>query len=75
MTSQIPVVGKSLTFQKVRMFTQKRKGAKGSIPGSGSFRAIGNGNPLQLSLPGKSHGQGSLAGYNPWGRKESDMTW
>ena len=26
------------------------------------------------SLPGKSHGQSSLAGYNPWGRKEMDMT-
>ena len=25
-------------------------------------------------LPGKSHGQKSLAGYSPWGRKESDMT-
>jgi len=25
-------------------------------------------------LPGKSHGQRSLAGYSPWGRKESDMT-
>ena len=25
-------------------------------------------------LPGKSHGQGSLAGYSPWGRKESDTT-
>uniref|UniRef100_A0A4W2I2X1 Uncharacterized protein n=1 Tax=Bos indicus x Bos taurus TaxID=30522 RepID=A0A4W2I2X1_BOBOX len=23
----------------------------------------------------KSHGQRSLAGYNPWDRKESDMTW
>ena len=23
-------------------------------------------------LPGKSHGQKSLAGYNPWGRKELD---
>ena len=23
---------------------------------------------------GKSHGQRSLAGYNPWGGKESDMT-
>ena len=23
-------------------------------------------------LPGKSHGQRSLAGYTPWGRKESD---
>ena len=25
-------------------------------------------------LPGKSHGQRSLAGYSPWGCKESDMT-
>ena len=26
----------------------------------------GNGNPFQLFLPGKSHGQRSLAGYSPW---------
>ena len=25
-------------------------------------------------LPGESHGQGSLAGYSPWGHRESDMT-
>ena len=25
-------------------------------------------------LPGKSHGERSLAGYSPWGCKESDMT-
>ena len=25
-------------------------------------------------LPGKSHGQKSLAGYSPWGHKESDTT-
>ena len=25
-------------------------------------------------LPGEIHGQKSLAGYSPWGRKESDMT-
>ena len=25
-------------------------------------------------LPGKSHGQKSLIGYSPWGRKESDTT-
>ena len=25
-------------------------------------------------LPGKSHGQRSLEGYSPWGRKESDTT-
>ena len=25
-------------------------------------------------LPGKSHGQRKLAGYSPWGHKESDTT-
>ena len=25
-------------------------------------------------LPGESHGQRSLAGYSPWGHKESDTT-
>ena len=25
-------------------------------------------------LPGESHGQRSLVGYSPWGRKESDIT-
>ena len=25
-------------------------------------------------LPGKFHGQKSLAGYSPWGHKELDMT-
>ena len=30
--------------------------------------------PTPVFLPGKSHGQRSLAGYSPWGCKESDMT-
>ena len=30
--------------------------------------------PTLVFLPGKSHGQRSLVGYSPWGRKESDMT-
>ena len=34
----------------------------------------GNGNPLQYSCLGKSHGQRSLAGYSPWSCIESDMT-
>ena len=25
-------------------------------------------------MPGKSHGQRSLAGYSPWGHRESNMT-
>ena len=27
-----------------------------------------------IFLPGEFHGQRSLEGYNPWGRKELDMT-
>ena len=34
----------------------------------------GNGYPLQYSCLKNSHGQRSLAGYSPWGHKESDMT-
>ena len=29
---------------------------------------------IPVVLPGESHGQRSLAGYSPWGCKESDMT-
>ena len=44
------------------------------IPGSGRSLGEGNGNPLQYSWPGKAHGQKSLAGYSPQGRKELDTT-
>ena len=30
--------------------------------------------PTPVFLPGEFHGQRNLAGYSPWGRKESDMT-
>ena len=30
--------------------------------------------PTAVFLPGKSHGQRSLAGYSPWVCKESDTT-
>ena len=30
--------------------------------------------PTAVFLPGESHGQTSLAGYSPWGRKEVDTT-
>ena len=34
----------------------------------------GRGNPFQYSCLENPHGQRSLAGYRPWGRKESDTT-
>ena len=30
--------------------------------------------PAPVFLPGESHGQNSLVGYSPWGRKELGMT-
>ena len=30
--------------------------------------------PTPVFLPGEFYGQRSLAGYSPWGRKESDTT-
>ena len=47
-------------------------GDPGSIPGSGRLPGEGNGNPLQVLLPGISHGLRSLVGYSTCGRKESD---
>ena len=46
----------------------------GSVPRWGRFPGAGNGNPLQNFFPGKFHGQTSLVGYSPWGRKELDTT-
>ena len=45
------------------------------ISGLGRFPGEKNGNPpTPVSLPGGFHGQRCLAGYSPWGRKESDRT-
>ena len=47
----------------------------GLIPGSGRFPGGGRAwQPTPVFLPGKSHGQRSLAGYSPQGRTESDTT-
>ena len=41
----------------------------GLIPEWGKFPEVGNYNPAPVFLPGKFHGQRSLAGYTPWGHK------
>ena len=46
----------------------------GSVPEWGSSPGRGHGNPLQYSCLENPHGQRSLAGYSPRGRKESDTT-
>ena len=49
-------------------------GELGLIPGLRRSPGGGHGNPLQYSYLENSHGQKNLAGYSPWGHKESDMT-
>ena len=48
-------------------------GYLGSIPGLGRSPGGGHGSPLQF-LAWRIHGQRTLAGDSPWGRKESDTT-
>ena len=45
-----------------------------SIPRLETYTGGGRGNPLQLFLPGKFHGQRSLAVYSPWGHKNVGQT-
>ena len=49
-------------------------GDLGSIPGLARSPGGGHGSPLQYSCLENPHGQRSLAGYSPWGRKEVDTT-
>ena len=44
----------------------------GLIPGLGKSPGGGHGNPLKCSCLENPHGQRSLAGYSPWGQKETD---
>ena len=46
-------------------------GDVGSIPGLGRFPWRRNWQPIPVFLPGKSHGQRSLADYSPCGRKRA----
>ena len=49
-------------------------GDLGSIPGLRSVPGGGHGNQFKYSLLENPHGQRSLVGYSPWGRKEQDTT-
>ena len=44
------------------------------IPGLGRSPGGRHGNPLRYSCLENPHGQRSLVGYSPWGRKEPDTT-
>ena len=46
-------------------------GDPGLVSGLGRSPGGGHGNPLQHACLENPHGQRSLAGYSPWGHKES----
>ena len=64
----------SLVAQPVSKESTLNAGDLGSIPGLGRSPGGGHGDPLHCSCLENPHGQRSLAGYSPWGCKESDMT-
>ena len=49
-------------------------GDLGSIPEVGRSPGGGHDSPLHYSFLENAHGQRSLVGYSPWGRKKSDTT-
>ena len=60
--------GKELTCQCRRCKRHKLDPWVGKIPWRRTWQ------PTSAFLPGESHGQKSLAGYSPWGHKDSDTT-
>ena len=46
----------------------------GLIPGLERSPRVGKWQLTLVVLPGKSHGQRNMAGYSPWGCRESDKT-
>ena len=79
--SEISVLGPSVASSPAAVGFSRRSDSKesaynsgdlGSIPGLG--RSPEEGKLTPVFLPGESHEQRSLAGYSPWGCKESDMT-
>jgi len=72
------VIAKSLGINNCFLSDGKESaynaGDPGLIPGLGKIPWRRKWQPALIFLPGKSHGQRGLVGYNPWGHKESDMT-
>ena len=65
---QVVLSGKELPCQGRRCKKHRFNPCVGMIP----WRRVWQ--PTLIFLPGKSHGQRSLAGYRSWGHKESDTT-
>ena len=64
----------SLKKKKKKIYLPRHTGDAGSIPGLGKSPWRRKWQSTPVVMPGKSHGQRSLAGYSLWGLKESDTT-
>ena len=65
-------VGAALVAQRIKRLPTMPKTRVQSLSGEDPWRRKWQ--PTPVLLPGESHGQRSLAGYNPWGLEELDMT-
>jgi len=61
-------IGKESAYQYRRHRRQGFNPWVGKIPWSRKWQ------PTPVFLPGEPHGQRNLAGFSPWGHKESDTT-
>ena len=66
------LLGASLVSQRLKRLPPVRETGFDPWVGKIPWRRKWQSTPV--FLPGESHGQRSLAGYSPWGRKESDTT-
>ena len=64
----------SLMYTVYAIQTTCNAGDWGLTPGLVRFPWRRKRQPTPAFLPGKSHGQRSLLGYSPWGRKELETT-
>ena len=66
-----PSIWSSLVTQMVKNLPEMQETRNWSL---GREDPLEKGRATLVSLPGGSHGQGKLAGYSPWGCRESDTT-
>ena len=66
-------LSEGLRSSQVELMVKNLPAHAGDANDVGSIPGAGNGNPLQYSCLENSMDKRSLAGYSPWGRKESEM--
>ena len=65
-------LGMGVVASQVALVVKSPPAKAGDLRGTGSIPWRRAWQSTPVFLPGESHGQRSLAGYSPWGLKESD---